>query len=62
MPQLTSKELTAIEDHLAVEQNETSKFKMYSQTASDDTIKNKCGCIADKHQKHFDMLLAQLNG
>jgi hypothetical protein len=62
MASLTSKELTAIEDQLTVEQNVISKYRMYAHTAADSEIKNKCECIANKHQKHYDDLIAQLNG
>ena len=58
---ITSKELTAVEDQLTIEQNVISKYRMYAQTATDAVIKNKCEDIACKHQKHFDLLLAQLN-
>jgi hypothetical protein len=60
MASLTSKELTAIEDQLTIEQNVISKFKMYSNTAVDSVIKDKCDCIAQKHQKHYDTLISQL--
>lgn len=62
MTSLTSKELTAIEDQLTIEQNVISKYRMYAQTATDTEIKNKCECIANKHQQHYDMLVSQLNG
>jgi len=62
MASLTSKELTAIEDQLTIEQNVISKFKMYSSTAVDSVIKDKCECIAQKHQKHYDTLISQLQG
>ena len=62
MASLTSKELTALEDQLTIEQNVISKYKMYSQTAVDSEIKNKCECIANKHQKHYDTLAGQLQG
>ena len=62
MASLTSKELTALEDQLTIEQNVISKYKMYSQTAVDSEIKNKCECIAQKHQKHYDTLVSQLQG
>lgn len=62
MAQITSKELTAIEDQLTIEQNVISKYKMYAQQSTDSEIKSKCECIAGKHQKHYDTLLAQLNG
>jgi len=62
MASLTSKELTALEDQLTMEQNIVSKYKMYSQTAIDSDIKTKCDCIANKHQKHYDTLISQLKG
>ena len=62
MASLTAKELTAIEDQLAIEQNVISKYKMYSGAAVDSVIKDKCDCIAKKHQKHYDMLVSQLQG
>ena len=62
MAALSAKELSAVEDLLAVEQNTVSKYRMYAQTSSDTAIKNKCECIADKHQQHFDKLLSILNG
>ena len=62
MASLTSKELTAIEDQLTMEQNIVSKFKMYSSTAVDSEIKDKCDCIAQKHQQHYDTLISQLQG
>ena len=62
MASLTSKELTALEDQLSMEQNIISKYKMYSQTAVDSAIKDKCDCIANKHQQHYNNLIAQLQG
>ena len=62
MASITSKELTALEDQLTTEQNVISKFKMYSHTAVDSVIKDKCECIANKHKMHYDTLIAQLQG
>ena len=62
MASFTSKELTALEDQLTMEQNVISKFKMYSHTAIDSEIKDKCDCIANKHQQHYNNLIAQLQG
>ena len=42
MPNLTSKELSAIEDQLAQEQLLVKKYRMYSQSATDPQIKTKC--------------------
>jgi len=60
MASITSKELTALEDQLTMEQNIISKFKMYSHTAVDSVIKDKCECLAGKHQQHYDTLVSQL--
>jgi len=62
MASITSKELTALEDQLMIEKNIISKYKMYSQTAVDSVIKDKCECIAGKHQQHYDTLISQLKG
>ena len=60
MATLTSKELTAIDDQLSVEENMIKKFKMYSQTCSDPQLKTKCEQIASRHQNHYTRLLNQL--
>ena len=59
MPNLTSKELSAIEDQLAQEQLLVKKYRMYSQSATE--IKTKCEQIASRHQNHYDKLFAHLN-
>ena len=61
MASLTSKELEVIEDQLTMEQNVINKLKMYSQTAVDSVIREKCECIANKHQHHYDTLISQLS-
>ena len=60
MANLTSKELSAIEDQLGQEQLLVKKYKLYAQTATDPQIKTKCEQVAAKHQEHFDKLLLQL--
>ena len=50
MANLTSKELSAIEDQLSAEQCLIKKYKLYAQNASDPQIKTKCEQIAAKHQ------------
>jgi len=61
MANLTSKELSAIEDQLGIEENLVKKYKLYAQSAQDMQIKNKCEEIAGKHQGHFNTLLGHLN-
>ena len=51
MANLTSKELSAIEDQLNAEQCLIKKYKLYAQNASDPQIKTKCEQIAAKHQE-----------
>lgn len=61
MANLTSKELSALEDQLNCEQNLIKKFKFYSQNATDPKIKTMCDDMAAKHKKHFDTLMGHLN-
>ena len=61
MPNLTTKELSAIGDHLNEEEILIKKFKMYAQNCTDPQLKTKCEQIAAKHQSHFTRLLNQLN-
>lgn len=60
MPNLSEKELSAIEDQLSAEQLLVKKYQMYSQNATDPQLKMKCEQVAAKHQNHFDRLLKQL--
>ena len=56
---LTTKELTAIEEQLGQEQLLIQKFKMYAQM--DQQLRSSCEQIAAKHQIHKDKLLNLLN-
>ncbi len=60
MANLTSKELSALEDQLNYEQMLIKKFKAYSQAATDPQIKNSCEQIASQHKQHFDNLMGHL--
>ena len=53
---LTTKELTAIEEQLGQEQLLIQKFKMYAQMTQDQQLRSSCEQIADK-----DKLLNLLN-
>lgn len=57
---LTSKELSAIEDQLSSEATMVKKFRMYAQQCGDAQLKAKCEQIAARHQQHFDRLMSQL--
>lgn len=61
MANLTSKELSGVEDQLNMEQNLVKKYKMYAQSVTDPQLKNKCEQIAAKHQDHFNRLMGHLN-
>lgn len=60
MANLTSKELSALEDQLNQEQMLIKKFKAYAQAATDPQIKNSCEQIANQHKQHFDTLMGHL--
>ena len=61
MANLTSKELTAIEDQLNMEQLLVKKYKTYAGMVGDQQLKTKCEQIANKHQAHYQRLLTYLN-
>ena len=56
MANLTSKELSALEDQLSVEQNLVKKYKLYAQQCTDPQLKNMLAGIASRHQSHYDTL------
>lgn len=60
MANLSSKELTGIEDQLTSEKNLISKYSMYGDLAEDGEIKNKLYSIASKHQEHYNQLVSLL--
>ena len=60
MANLTSKELSAIEDSLKCEQTLISKCNMYANQTQDVTLKNKLNEIAQKHQNHYNKLYSLL--
>ncbi len=61
MAQLTTKELSAIEDQLGAEQMLVSKYKCYSQLSTDPQLKAKYEQLAGKHQNHYERLLSCLD-
>ena len=61
MANLTSKELTAIEDQLSMEQLLIKKYKSCAGMTNDPQIKQKCEQIASRHQEHYQKLLGHLN-
>lgn len=60
MSGLTSKELGALEDQLAMEQALIKKAKLYARQCTDPQIRTKCEQIAARHQNHYTRLLGRL--
>ena len=61
MANLTSKELTALEDNLGMEQLLVAKYRSIAGTTTDPALKTKCEQIAHKHQEHYKRLLNLLS-
>lgn len=61
MANLTTKELSALEDQLGLEQTMIKKYQMYAQACTDPQLKQKCTQIASQHQAHYNCLLGHLN-
>ena len=59
--QLTSKELSALEDALNAERLLIKKYKTYALLSTDPQIKPQYEQTAGRHQNHFDRLLSFLN-
>ena len=57
---LTSKELSAIEEQLNVEQVLIKKYALYATMTSDPQLKIQFENNSAKHQNHYNRLLAQL--
>ena len=55
--ELTTKELTAIEEQLTQEQLAVEKFKMFSQMTKDQQLSAFCEQIASRHEIHKNKLL-----
>lgn len=60
MANLTTKELSGIEDSLKSEQNLICKCNMYASQTTDPILKSKFEQIARKHQTHYDKLCSLL--
>lgn len=58
---LTSKELSAIEDELSCEQNLISKYQNYAETCTDTELKAKYEDTVTRHRKHYDALFSLIN-
>jgi rubrerythrin len=61
MPNITSKELMALEDQLSAEQVLVKKYQGYASMITDPALKSKYEQIATKHQQHYQKLLSHLS-
>ena len=60
MANLTTKELTALDDQIRHEQVLVKKYKAMACLCTDPTVQGDLNSIADKHQQHCDTLLGFL--
>lgn len=60
MANLTSKELSALEDQINYEQVLVKKYKAMACLCNDTKIRSNFDCYADKHQQHYDTLMTFL--
>ena len=61
MPNISAKELSALEDQLNLEQMLVKKYKTMATQCQDPQIKTKCEQISSRHQQHFNTLINHLN-
>ncbi len=61
MENLSSKEVTALEEQLSAERILVAKYRGMASQVSDAVIKNKLNAIASRHQAHFDRIMTFLN-
>lgn len=61
MANLTSKELSAIEDQLNYEQVLVKKYRTFANSCSDPQLRQKCEQVASRHQDHFNRLMSHLS-
>lgn len=61
MGNLTSKELSAIEDLLSLEEGNVKKYDMLCSHVQDNALKQKLQNISNSHQQHFNTLFSHLN-
>jgi len=61
MPNISTKELTALEDQLGQEQILIKKYQAFANQCTDAMLKGKCQDIASKHQQHYNTLMNYLS-
>jgi hypothetical protein len=60
MANLTTKELTALEDTLGAEQVLVKKYHTLSEQCTEPAIKSRLQMIANRHQEHYNTLVNYL--
>jgi hypothetical protein len=61
MSNLTTKELSALEDQLNSEQILVKKYRAFAGNCSDPQLRTKCEQVATRHQDHFNRLMGHLS-
>lgn len=60
-PQLSSKNLSILEEQLVHESIMVKKLRQYSWQCQDSELKNLCNRLAEKHRHHYNKLFNYLN-
>lgn len=60
MPNLSEKELMAVNELLSGEEQFVKKFNMLSEASTDAVLKEKFANIASQHQQHFNAIYQYL--
>lgn len=60
MTNLTTKELTALEETLGAEQVLIKKYRTMANQCNDTAIKSRLENIANRHQQHYNTLVNYL--
>lgn len=60
MANLTTKELSALDDQIRHEQVLVKKYKAMACLSTDTKMQGDLNCIADKHQQHCTTLMSFL--
>jgi rubrerythrin len=60
MANLTSKELTALEDQIGFEQTLVKKYRAQANLCTDAKIKQDFNNFAEKHRAHYNTLISFL--
>ena len=61
MANITSKELSAIEEQLNYEQLLIKKYKNYAEMCQDAGLKTTCEQLAAQHKNHYNTILNYIN-